>query len=80
MKDHTKSLIRYQKILLGFEEQYCKISTDRCGDVIEEIAQHISEAAVEEGAEIADGDGLKKVSILFSFDTCLAKLWIPANH
>jgi hypothetical protein len=63
VKDHTKSLIPYQKILEDLEDPY-RHNPEQRGDIINQIIAKISKAAAQEGAEIAGGEVLIKVSIL----------------
>jgi len=62
-RDHTRSLIPYQKILEACEAEYREASPGNRGTVIDEIITKISEAATKGNAKIADNETLQKVSI-----------------
>ena len=62
-RDHTRSLLPYQKILEAYEAEYCEVSPDSQDTVIDKIIAQISEAATKGKAKIADNETLQKVSI-----------------
>ena len=77
VKDHTRSLIPYQNILKDFEDLYRHSPVDQRGDIIDQIVVKISKAAEQEGAEIAGGKVLKKVSIL---SLSFAIAWLNSGY
>lgn len=62
-RDHTRSLIPYQKILEACEAEYRGVSLGSRGTVIDKIIAQISEAATKGKAKIADTEILQKVGI-----------------
>ena len=62
-KDHTRSLVPYQKILEAWEAEYRETAPASQESVINKIVEQISTAAAKGKAKIADNENLQKVSI-----------------
>jgi len=66
-KDHTQSLVPYQAILEGCEEDYRTTLPASRDAVIDSIIEQIRQAATEAKARVANDENLWKVCIATTF-------------